>query len=121
MLEAVVEDDRSHAELLYGQPRSVVTVRADQHRDARQPPREEKRLVARFLGIEVDRRGVGDDLDPARAAPVAAADDSWPVAGIGEQPPEVAAELCGITDHERRADRLEHAGGLAEVPDVRSD
>src|SRR5204862_3555440 len=76
MLEAVVEDDRSHAELLYGQPRSVVTVRADQHRDARQPPREEKRLVARFLGIEVDRRGVCDDLDPARAAPLAADDDS---------------------------------------------
>jgi hypothetical protein len=75
VLKPVVEHDRRHAELLDGRARRVVAVGADHDGDSGQPPREQERLVAGFLRVEADRGGVRDDLDAARGAPVAAADD----------------------------------------------
>src|SRR2546426_139156 len=85
VLKRIVENDRGHSELLDGDSRGLMTVRADDDGDARQPTREQKRLVTRFLRVEGDRGGVRDDLDPARAAPVAAADDRGSMAEGGER------------------------------------
>src|SRR5213593_1414347 len=79
VLERVVEDDRGYTEPVEREARRVVAVRAHDHRHARQATREQERLVARPLGVEPDRRRVGDDPDATGAAAVAATDDRGPV------------------------------------------
>src|SRR2546426_7702724 len=64
---------------------SDLTLRADDHRHAGQAPRQEERLVARLLGVEPDRRRVGDDLDATGPAAVAATDDRGPVPEVGQR------------------------------------
>ncbi len=84
MLKRIVENDRGHPELLDGDSRGIVTVRADHDGDARQPTREKERFVTRFLRVETDRGGVRNDLDATRAAAVAAADDRRSMTEGGE-------------------------------------
>ena len=90
MLIAVVEDGNLRAEMLDGVAPCHSALRADEHRDVRQMLCEHERLVARRLGIHLQRTPVGNDADlAAPLGTVAAVENRDAVAHIGNLTREV--------------------------------
>jgi hypothetical protein len=92
MLKTIVEDGDRRADRALGDGARDGAHVTDEHRRARHRARQHQRLVAAAIEIGGDVAAVADDDDAVlrTASSVAAAENRRPLAGVEEQPRQVA-------------------------------
>ena len=96
VLKPVVQEMQGDAELMLGESSGEVAIARDEHRDARQLPREHQRLVARPREIRAKAGGVAhhDHAFLGLRARVASGENRWALAGLAKPSRQAGNRRC---------------------------